>query len=276
MIQHADNKLPILLDRDVYKIIKRLDKKWYVNDKNHVYCLHDQTGSGSGERNALTQVYLHELVIKLNPHQSRSGTVPVTGVPVIGVPIVHINNIHFDNRIENLQFDVPNKEYSKNTKKKSRIINLRRHGIDVDVLPTYMWYLKPDQSHGDRFAVEFPNKISWRSTASKKVSLKYKLEEAKKYLRFMKQERPDLWDQYSMNGDLTGQGFRLYREYNMMIGKAGFMIDRPNIDKTDSFLIQDTSDLTNFEIFLLHCFDPKQGSVDVNAVLKDYESMMCS
>lgn len=260
-IKHSDNKIPILLDRDMYKVIKRLDKNWYINDKNHVYCFHSQDGG-------ITQypVYLHEVVVRLSPSIDQKH--------LNKKPIIHINNIHFDNRIENLQFDVPNKDYSKNTRKKSRIINLRRHGIDVDDLPTYMWYLKPDQSHGDRFAVEFPNKMSWRSTASKKVSLRYKLEEAKKYLRYMKIERPDLFDAYSMNGDLTGTGMRLYKEYNMMIGKAGFTIDNPEIEKTDRFLVKDTSDLTNFEIYLLQNFDPGKGSVDVNGVLKDYEKIV--
>lgn len=261
VIQHAGNKIPILLDRDMYKVIKRLDKKWYINDKNHVYCLHTQDG---GE--TTYPVYLHEVVVRLSPgidtnHLDKK-------------PIIHINNIHFDNRIENLQFDVPDKDYSKNTRKKSRIINLKRHGIDVKNLPTYMWYLKPDQSHGDRFAIEFPNGISWRTTASKKVSLRYKLEEAKKYLRFMKTERPDMFEAYSMNGDLTGTGLRLYREYTMMIGKAGFAIDNPNVDKTDLFLVKDTSDLTNFEIYLLQNFDPRRGTVDVNNVFKDFQNVM--
>lgn len=261
VIYHANNKIPILLDRDMYKIIKRLDKKWYINDKNHVYCLHTQNDEGM-----TYPVYLHEVVARLSPDIDTNH--------LDKKPIIHINNIHFDNRIENLQFDVPDKEYSKNTRKKRRIINLKRHGIDVKDLPTYMWYLKPDQSHGDRFAIEFPNGISWRTTASKKVSLRYKLEEAKKYLRFMKIERPDMFEEYSMNGDLTGTGLRLYKEYNMMIGKAGFTIDTPNIDKTDSFIIKDISDLTNFEIYLLHNFDPRKGSIDINNVLKDYQSIM--
>jgi hypothetical protein len=261
VIQHADNKIPILLDREIYKIIKRLDKKWYINDKNHVYCLHTQDG---GETSYA--MYLHEIVARLSPETDTSH--------LHKKPIIHINNIHFDNRIENLQFDVPDKGHSKNTRKKRRIINLKRHGIDVKNLPTYMWYLKPDQSHGDRFAIEFPNGISWRTTASKKVSLRYKLEEAKKYLRFMKTDRPDMFEEYSMNGDLTGMGLRLYREYEMMIRKAGFTMDVPDIDKTEQFLVRDLTDLTDFEIYLLQCFDPKKGSVDIGNALKDYQDIM--
>jgi hypothetical protein len=262
-IIHSEHNIPILLDREIYKAIKSLDKRWYINDKNHVYCIHTKLGRGGDET---YPVYLHDVVVRL------SKDVDVEGNG--GKPIIHINNIHFDNRLENLQFDVPNKDHTKNMKKKRRIISLKQHGIDVDNLPTYMWYLKPDNSHGDRFAIEIPNLLSWRSTASKKVSLRYKLEEAKKYLRYMRVNRPRIFESYSMNGDLTSVGLKLYKEYKMMIEKAGFTMDDPPENNTDLFLQQDTSDLTDFEIYLLQSFDPRRGSVDVNSILKEYQEIM--
>lgn len=259
-IRHSTHKIPILLDRDVYKIVVKLNKKWYVNDKNHIYCVHSINGGDP------YPVYLHEVVIKLSKDTDSEN--------FKGIPIIHINNIHFDNRLENLQFDVPNKDYSKNTRKKKRIINLKQYGIDVDQLPTYLWYLKPDNSHGDRFAIEIPNELSWRSTSSRKVSLRYKLEEAKKYLRHMQISRPDIFESYSMNGDLTGVGLRLYKDYLLMIQKAGFTISDPLVNKTEMILAPDTSDLTEFEMFLLHSFDPREGLVDINDVLCKYEMLI--
>lgn len=260
-IMRGNKKIPILLDKDIFKTIRSLQKRWYVNDKNHIYCIHDRyDGSES------YPVYLHEIVVKLSKDTDIEN--------FQGVPIIHINNIHFDNRLENLQFDVPNKDYSKNTQKKRRIINLRHHGIDVDQLPTYLWYIKPDKSHGDRFAIEIPNEISWRSTSSRKVSLRYKLEEAKKYLRHMKEIRPDIFESYSMNGDLTGAGVRLYKEYSLMIKKAGFTIDDPPMSKTDKLLKQDTTDLTDFEIYTLNMFDPKIGTIDINYSFDIFNALM--
>lgn len=256
-IKHSGRKLPILLDRQIYKTIKRLNKKWYINDKNHIYCIHHRDDSDY-------QVYLHDVVMRVSKGTDY----------IMDRPIIHINNIHFDNRLANLQFDIPNKNYSKNTKKKKRTISLKKHGINVDQLPTYMWYLKPDKTHGGRFTVEIPNELFWRSTASKKVSLKYKLEEAKKFLRHTKQIRPDIFSNHSMNGDMTGKGLELYREYHIMIEQAGFTMDQPVIDNTDLFLLEDTKDLTNFELFLLYNFNPNEGSIDVNRTLKDYEHMM--
>lgn len=247
-IMHAGNNIPIVLDRDIYKILRRLDRKWYINDKNHVYCLRTND-------DVTYPIYMHDMAMKLNDDIEYEH----------GVPIVHINNIHFDNRIENLQFDVPDKNYSKNMKKKKRTIDLSRHNINVDNLPTYMWYLKPDATHGGRFVVEIPGELSWRSTASKKVSLRYKLEEAKKFLRHIGENRPDLFNDYSMNGDLTKKGLQLYKDYYVMIEKAGFTMDQPVNNNTREFLIEDTSDLSNFEMFLLHSYDPTKGSIDINA-----------
>jgi hypothetical protein len=273
IIEHTNNKIPVLLDREIYKIIKRLNKKWYINDKNHIYCLHTEISSET----ETYPVYMHEVVIKLllkNPDLSPVSIGSALNIKYLNKrPIIHINNIHFDNRIENLQFDIPDKEHSKNSKKKSRIINLKKYGIDVNKLPTYLWYLKPDKSHGDRFVIELPNGVTWRTTSSKKVSLRYKLEEAKKYLRFMKSNNPDMMKEYSMNGDLTAMGTKLYNSYNIIIEKAGFTIDRPQSDNTKKFLNKDTSDLTDFEIYLLENFDPKKGSVDINNLFKSFQDI---
>src|ERR1700677_4756028 len=122
-ILHSSNKIPIILNRDIYKLIKKLDKKWYVNDKNHVYCMHSSNGSNP------YQVYLHEAVMRLADR--------ILKREPRDIPIIHINNIHFDNRIENLQYDVTDKDHSKNSRKKRRTIDLSTHGIDVNNLPTY-------------------------------------------------------------------------------------------------------------------------------------------
>ncbi len=256
-IIHSGIKLPILLDRDIYKIIKNLNKQWYVNDKNHVYCMHS-----TDNQNQAYPLYMHDIVIKLSSSEYYHG-----------IPIIHINNIHFDNRYENLQFDIPEKEYSKNTKKKKRTINLKKYGINVNELPTYMWYLKPDKTHGARFVVDIPNHLSWRSTSSKKVSLRYKLEEAKKYLRHMKEMRPDIFSEYSMNGDLTSKGMELYNEYSMIIKRAGFTINKP-IELTDIFLEENISALSDFEIYTLDKYDPMEGSININLVSKEYDNLL--
>ena len=249
-IRHLGKKLPIVLDRHIYKIIKKLNKKWYINDKNHVYCIHCKN-------NEEYHLYLHDLIMRAD------------GI-YRDVPIIHINNIHFDNRLVNLQYDNPDKNYSKNTKKKKRTINLKKHNIDVNKLPTYIWYVKPDKTHGDRFMIDIPNEITWKTTASKKVSLLYKLEEAKKFLRNIQLKRPDIFNNYSMNGDLTKHAYKLYREYHNIIKQANFIIDIPSNKKTDRYLIENKKNLTDFEKYILNKFDPNEGSININNLYKEY------
>lgn len=252
-INHSNTTIPILLDRSIYKKIRSLNKKWYINDKNHIYCLH--------QKNETTYpVYLHDIVIKLSDNTEFK----------YNVPVLHINNIHFDNRLENLQYDIKNKDYSKNMKKKKRTIDLEEHGIDVNKLPTYLWYLKPDTTHGARFVIDIPGQVNWRSTASRHVSLKYKLEEAKKYLRYLKETRPELFKYYSMNGDMTERGKQLFKEYKMTIAKAGYTIDEPKINNTDLFINEDTNGLNGFENYLLNRFDPETGLNDIQKIYGDY------
>lgn len=250
IIKTGRNEMPLLLDRSIYKVLKRMDKKWYINDKNHIYCHH-------GHDRANAPIYIHETVMKIGQKKRKHR------------PIIHINNIHFDNRLENLQYDDHNKDYGKNTRKKKRLINLSRHGINSKDLPTYMWYLNPDSSHGSRFMIDIPDEISWKSTASKQVSLRYKLEQSKKYLRFLQKIRPDIFNYYSMNGDLNQKGMKLYNEYRKIISFAGYDMPKLNIQTSD-FLKEDAADLTDQERYLLHSFNPKNDKIDIRQKIKDY------
>ena len=79
-------------------------------------------------------------------------------------------------------YDTSDKEITKNLEKKARIINLKGGGINANNLPSFVWYLKPDSSHGERFMVKLDS-INWKSPSSKDLSLRYKLESAKQFLR---------------------------------------------------------------------------------------------
>lgn len=249
-INHLNYILPIVMDRHIYKIIKKLNKKWYINDKNHIYCIHFNN-------NNEYHLYLHELIMRTqNRHITK--------------PIIHINNIHFDNRLSNLQYDYTDKEYSKNIKKKKRTIDLKKYNIDVDNLPTYIWYIKPDKTHGDRFMIDIPDEIKWKSTSSKKVSLLYKLEEAKKYLRNIYLKHPDIITHYSMNGDLSQKGLKLFNDYRIIISSAGFTIDTPPNDNTDKYLQENTDKLSDFEKYALENFNPDTGRSNINNLYNNF------
>jgi hypothetical protein len=150
--------------------------------------------------------------------------------------ILHVDNIGLDNRRDNLMYNDTQKPTNLNMKKKARLITLPPEtGINPDELPTYVWYMKPNGLHGDRFIVKVGN-VAWKTTSSKQKDLRYKLEEAKLFLRQLRENKPELFDEHSMNGDYTKDGDMLAKGYYDIVHRAGYdhlneYIRRRNTDK---------------------------------------------
>ena len=65
--------------------------------------------------------------------------------------------------------------------------------IDPSDIPRHIWYIKAQGAHGDRFAIEFKSeKLVWKTTSSRKVSLVNKLAQAKEKLAEFYKEYPNL------------------------------------------------------------------------------------
>jgi hypothetical protein len=229
-------EIPVIIDINMYDIIKTLNLHFYMNDNLMLY-------TKIKSNNKILDVYLHEIIMKFNNPKIKTN------------PILHINKINVDNRIDNLIYDTTDKQLTKNLNKKSRLIDLSDDKIDVNNLPSFVWYLNEDGSHGERFIVEL-GPLKWKSTSSKKLSLRYKLEEIKKFLRMHKYRYPNLFKNFSMNGDLNKKGLELKLEYYDIIRLAGFPYKFNNSsNKTDEFLKQDLAGLSKIEIELLKKFD---------------------
>lgn len=221
-VNYKNNKIPVVIDADMEEFVKKVGNKWNCN-------LHGVISIPYNYEGHVYDVKLHEIIISQMFPDIKPGD----------KTILHINKMMLDNRKENLIYDIQNKEITKNMKKRRRIITLPvETGISPDELPTYVWYVKPEGTHGERFMVKI-NNICWKSTSSNKVSLKYKLEETKAYLRKLKEEQPELFKNYSMNGDYNTIGIRLLNEFYQIIYKAGFnnirKITIPNA--TDKYLM---------------------------------------
>jgi hypothetical protein len=229
--------IPILLNYEDGKYIKDLNKNWKCTDTGLVYCTHEHNG-------AMHEIYIHEVVMARKMKE--------LGEQKEEKPIVHLNRIGIDNRRENLIYDVSNKDTNKNIKKKKRIIQLPEDsGIMPDDIPTYVWYLKPNDSHGERFTVEIGD-VKWKTTSSVSLSLKYKLEEAKKFLRTLKEIRPELFEEYCMNGEYTKFGKELAESYFEIVQLAGYPIKTKSTNRlTDIYLKECTKKLTKEEKELL-------------------------
>ncbi len=203
--------LPIIIDFKDLSTFKRMNRnlktKWKYNKNGSVACCHTYKG-------ATKNIYFHEIVMALMCQENN--------MKPLDRPIIHINNIGLDNRRDNLVYDTTNKYTNKNVHKKSRTITLPPScGINPDDIPTYVWYMKPNKSHGERFMISV-GETKWKTTSSKKCTLKYKLEEAKTFLRNLKKEKPGLFCEYSMNGDYTKTGKKFIDSYYDIIYQVGY------------------------------------------------------
>jgi hypothetical protein len=100
------------------------------------------------------------------------------------VTVDHINRIGFDNRKENLRV-ITQSEQNLNQSKRSRKVELPEDSeLLADDIPKHIWYVKANGNHGDRFAIEFKTEnVTWKTTSSKNVLLKDKLQTAKDKLQ---------------------------------------------------------------------------------------------
>lgn len=96
----------------------------------------------------------------------------------------HINRIGLDNRKENLKLSTSSEQRLNQTTRKRKIELPVESGLVADDIPKHIWYVKPNGSHGERFAIELNTEnISWKTTSSKNISLKDKLQTAKEKLQ---------------------------------------------------------------------------------------------
>ncbi len=111
-----------------------------------------------------------------------------------------------------------------------------------------MWYLKPNGTHDERFIIEIGD-VKWKTTSSSKLSLRYKLEEGKKYLRELKEAKPEIFDENSMNGEFNSEGKKLLKSFFSISKEAGFKnLRKVTTDNlTDSYLKENLKGLSPFE-----------------------------
>ena len=91
----------------------------------------------------------------------------------------HINRDGLDNRKINLHI-ISQSLQNINQKARGRTATLPE---GISDLPRHIWYIKPNGLHGDRFCVEIKSeKIIWKTTSSKSISLQEKFDSALKKL----------------------------------------------------------------------------------------------
>jgi hypothetical protein len=124
------------------------------------------------------EIYLHNFLMQPGPTQS----------------VYHISKNGLDNRRKNLRIVEGPTSQAGGVQKKKRNVELPLLcGIRAEEIPPHIWYVQANGYHRDRFAIEFKSeKILWKSTSSKEVSLQEKLEQAKQKLKALYEQYPHL------------------------------------------------------------------------------------
>ncbi len=179
----------------------------------------------------------------------------------VGKSVDHINRIKTDNRLANLRF-VSQSEQNKNQKKKKRNTELPENsGIDINQIPNFIYYMPPYGNHGERWYIEI-DKYEWKTTSKKDISIKCKYEIAKKHLRELKKQHPQMVESRSFNGSLLDDNAtKLKNDYINIIKLAGYVYNENNIvdttlDEDINSLSQIEKDLYNNTNFII-TFEPK-------------------
>ena len=129
------------------------------------------------------EFYLHNLVLILLDFPGKGSKESVD----------HINRIGLDNRKENLRILTQTEQNLNQSKKKRKIELPEDSGLVADDIPKHIWYVKPNGSHGERFAIDLKTEnIKWKSTSAKNVSLQDKLTAAKEQLQIYYRQFPYL------------------------------------------------------------------------------------
>ena len=161
-IQHNGSDIQFVFDKEDFERIEK--RPWHLSSGKYIGSTFYLDGG------VKLELYLHNLIMNRNAFNGKGSKESVD----------HINRNGLDNRKANLRLLTQSQQNINQTKKKRNVILPEGCEIDADSIPKHIWYVRAQGNHGDRFAIEFKTEgVCWKTTSSKKVSLKEKLEEAK-------------------------------------------------------------------------------------------------
>lgn len=173
-------KMFIIDGEDKDKVIKMA---WHFASDNYIGHTHYT------EENVKKELYLHNFVMDKLTFDGKGQQHTID----------HINRIGTDNRKCNLREVTSQSAQNFNQKRRDRKTVLPDDcGLTTDMIPKNVYYGKPNGLHSDFFYIELkikePDNFNWKTTKSKNVSLKMKLQMAKDKLSELKNQYPELKD----------------------------------------------------------------------------------
>lgn len=188
-VPYKDEDLKFVIDKEDFDKVDGYS--WHSCSNNYI----SQGVIVDGKKK---EFYLHNLILNIFDFPGKGSKESVD----------HINRIGLDNRKENLRVITQSEQNLNQSRKKRRIELPEDSGLVADDIPKHIWYVKPNGSHGERFAIDLKTEnITWKTTASKNVSLKSKLESAKEqleiYYKLYSYLNPNNEDKNSIIKELT-------------------------------------------------------------------------
>jgi hypothetical protein len=171
VVIHNGVPLTFIIDKEDEEKVK--SRHWYaITSGKYIGCHITINGSNK-------ILYLHNFIMNRFDFPGKGAKESVD----------HINRNGLDNRKCNLRV-ISQTLQNVNKKARGRTAQLPE---GIAELPKHVWYVKAHGLHGDRFCIELKTeKVTWKTTSSKKVSIQDKLEQAKNKLKKLYEEYPHL------------------------------------------------------------------------------------
>lgn len=167
--------IQFIIDKDDEEEVKT--RQWYAHTNGkYVAC-------GINTKDGRKVMYLHNFIMNRITFPGKGSKESVD----------HINRNGLDNRKENLRI-VTQREQNLNQNRRKRTCELPSDsGLTHDDIPKHVWYIKANGAHGDRFGIDLKTEgIKWKSSSSKTIPLREKLEQAKTKLKELYETYPYL------------------------------------------------------------------------------------
>lgn len=255
IINYNDNKFAVfkLATKYIHCNLCIVDFSDFDKVKNLKWdCVNGYAGSelkikGNKCYKSLATLYLHNFVMNKLTFEGKGQVITVD----------HINRNPLDNRKENLHL-INQSEQNLNQNKKLRQLVLPENShIKIDDIPRGVSYIPTFKNHGDGFEVHLPqfngSILKYYSSRDKTLSLRFKLEQIKKFLRYTKNKFPEEFAKHHVETEYNQNEIDLIRSYNEIIKLSGFPEHKNNLMtyNTKNYIIEDLTILTDNEKKLL-------------------------